>query len=113
MILAVKYLTKITLLVWLLLVVSCNSRIYDPNYQHQLFLESLNDHIGKHYSGIRNISGMVSDRTLLGSSTIDNGNIVFSHGNDRCGYKFEVNPDSGIIVGARIDPEKSECHHIP
>lgn len=109
----IQYLTKAILFVGLLLTISCSNRQYDSNYQHQLFLESLNDHIGKHYSSIKNISGMVSDRTLMGSSTLDNGNIVYSHGNDQCVYNFEVDPNTGAIVSARIAPEKSECYHIP
>lgn len=99
-------------LVVLLLIVSCSSQKYDPNYQHQLFLVGLEKSVGRNFSEIRNTA--YRDESILDEAKLSNGHIVYKYRYIRtCRYMLEVAPKTDIIVGTDWEGEKSDCIHVP
>jgi hypothetical protein len=109
-----KYLTRTILLVWLFLMVSCYSKIYDPDYQHSGFLVGLKKNEGRNFSAMRNLNGNLPDASLLSANKLTNGHIVYKYqGKRTCRYMVEVDSASDIIVGTDWEGEKSDCIHVP
>jgi hypothetical protein len=110
----INYLIGAIFFIGLLLTVSCSSQQYDPNYQHQLFVQRLQKAVGQGYTLQRNRAGYVQDRALLGETKLTSGHIVYKYRYIRtCIYMLEVDPASDIIVGADWEGEKGDCIHVP
>lgn len=109
-----KYLVKAVLLVWLLQTISCNSKIYDLDYQHSGYVNLLQKSVGKNFSSMRNRAGFAPDKNLLSGTKLANGNVVYKYRDMRtCRYMLEVDPTTDIIVSADWEGEKGDCIHVP
>ena len=102
----------VILLVWLLQLASCNSKIYDLDYQHSGFLVGLEKSVGRKFSEIRNTAHR--DESILGETKLPNGHIVYKYRYIRtCRYMLEVDPVTDIIVSANWKGDKGDCIHVP
>ena len=112
----IQNLTKAALFVGLILTVSCSSRIYDPNYWHQNFVNILQSNIGHNFGSVRSgdTGGWSRDEYLISHAVQTNGNIAYKYRYVRtCRYILEVNPKTDIIVNANWEGEKGDCIIVP
>lgn len=108
----IQYLTKTISFIALLLTFSCSSQKYDPNFWHQNFVDALEKKVGQHFSSVHN-HGFAGDGNLLGTTKLNNGHKVYSYGSERCGFSFEVDPTSDVIVNVWEDTKKPDCYIVP
>ncbi len=98
----------------LLVIISCSSKKYDPNFWHQTYIDRLQKKIGKIYSSMRNLNGFAPDEYLLSELELNNGHIVYKYKDKRtCRYMLEVDPATDIIVAVDWEGEKGDCIHVP
>lgn len=109
-----QFSTKAVFLIGLLLTISCNRQIYDPNYQHSLFLGKLEKSVGRNFSEMRNRAGLAQDRALISETEQANGHIIYKYQYGRtCRYMLEVDPVTDIIVASNWEGEKRDCIIVP
>ena len=116
MIRVTEYLTRTILLICLLLVVSCNSKIYDPNYQHSGFVLALQDYVGKDFEDVRRgrAGGWGREASLKEQAEIPNGHTVYKYSHLRtCRYIFEVDSKTDKIIAVDWEGNKGDCIIVP
>jgi hypothetical protein len=114
MMLVTKYLAKIILIVWLLQLASCNSKIYDPNYQHSGFVLTLQDYLGYDIKHILAGERWGKQTDLKEKTEGSNGNIYYKFGYIRtCRYIFEVDSKTDKIIAVDWEGNKGDCIIVP
>ena len=106
--------TRLALFVGLVLAVSCCSRIYDPNYRHQLYVDQLQKNVGKSFYDLRSLEGFAPAENLLSETELTNGHIIYKYRSWRtCRYMYEVDSKTDIIVSANWEGDKADCAITP
>ena len=99
----------------LILTMSCSSRIYDPNYRHQLYVKDLQNDVGKNFSYLRSsFEGFAPDENLLSKTELTNGHIIYKYRSWRtCRDIYEVDSKTDIIVSVDWEGDKGDCAITP
>ena len=104
------------ILVTVLAIASCSSRIYDPNYWHSSFVAGLQRNVGYSFASVRDgvTGGWAPYKSQIGQLVLANGNIAYKYSHLRtCRYMLEVDPKTDTIVAVDWEGEKGDCIIVP
>jgi hypothetical protein len=112
----IKFRLSAFLIIGFILITSCSSQRYDPNYWHQNFLYRLQKYLGHSFDEVRSgqVGGWGTDEQLVDQMKLPSGNIAYKYRYLRtCRYIFLVDPKTSTVAEVKWEGEKRDCIVVP